>query len=134
PDGEPYARLRENDTSAGDRIKKAFGNACERAGIRDFTPHDCRHTWATWHYAKNRDLLALQRLGGWKTLSMVTRYTHVNVGELAHTIDNLPWRAEEIGGKLGDEVSKMNLSFCVKNGFHSNSRWKSGITKRPSRT
>jgi integrase len=103
PDGEPYSRLRENDTSAGDRIKKAFANACDRAGIKDFTPHDCRHTWATWHYAKNRDLLALQRLGGWKTLSMVTRYAHVNVGELAHTINNLPW--PDAGGKLGDTAS-----------------------------
>jgi hypothetical protein len=34
---------------------------------------------------------------------MVTRYAHVNVGELAHTIDNLPWN--EAGGKLGDTVS-----------------------------
>ena len=58
---------------------------------------------ATWHYAKNRDLLALQRLGGWKSLAMVTRYAHVNVGELAHTINNLPWA--ETGGKLGDSES-----------------------------
>ena len=64
-----------------------------------------RHTWATWHYAKNRDLLALQKLGGWKTLSMVTRYAHVNVGELAHTINNLPWDAGETGGNLGDTAS-----------------------------
>jgi integrase len=104
PDGLPYERLRVDttDTSAGDRIKKAFAGACKRACIKDFTPHDCRHTWATWHYAKNRDLLALQRLGGWKTLSMVTRYAHVNVSELAHTIDNLPWNEAVNGGKLGD--------------------------------
>jgi integrase len=106
PDGMPYERLRQdaNDTSAGDRIKKAFAGACRRAGIKNFTPHDCRHTWATWHYAKNRDLLALQRLGGWKTLAMVTRYAHVNVGELAHTIDNLPWN-EMTGGNLGDRAT-----------------------------
>src|SRR6516165_12080708 len=81
----------------------AFAAACRRAGIKNFTPHCCRHTWATWHYAKNRDLLALQRLGGWKSLAMVTRYAHVNVGELAQTIDNLPW--PEVGGKLGDTAS-----------------------------
>jgi integrase len=105
PDGKPYEPLRDNadDTSAGNRIKKAFAAACRRAGIKDFTPHCCRHTWATWHYAKNRDLLALQRLGGWKSLAMVTRYAHVNVGELKHTIDNLPW--SETGGKLGDRAS-----------------------------
>ena len=93
----------ENDTSAGNRMRKAFAAACRRAGIKNFTPHCCRHTWATWHYAKNHDLLALQRLGGWKSLAMVTRYAHVNVGELAQTIDNLPW--PEAGGKLGDTAS-----------------------------
>jgi integrase len=103
PDGLPYARLREGATSASDGIRKAFANACTRAGIKDFTVHDCRHTWATWHYAANRDLLALQRLGGWKTLSMVTRYAHINVGELAHTINKLP---APTGGNLGDTVSE----------------------------
>jgi integrase len=103
PDGLPYARLRQDATSASDGIRKAFAGACKRAGIKNFSVHCCRHTWATWHYAENRDLLALQRLGGWKTLAMVTRYAHVNVGELAHTINNLPWN--EAGGKLGDTVS-----------------------------
>ena len=39
----------------------------------------------------NRDLGALIRLGGWKSEKMVLRYAHVNVGELAHTIERLPW-------------------------------------------
>jgi hypothetical protein len=29
-------------------------------------------------------------LGGWKSVKMVMRYAHVNVGELAHTIEKLP--------------------------------------------
>jgi integrase len=97
PDGGPYSRSRNaGDTSAGTRIKKAFAGACKRAGITNFHPHDCRHTWATWHYAENRDLGGLMRLGGWKSERMVMRYAHVNVGELQHTIDKLP------GGNLGD--------------------------------
>jgi integrase len=97
PDGCPYERPRHaSDTSAGTRIKCAFNGAVARAGIKDFHPHDCRHTWATWHYASNRDLGALMRLGGWKSIAMVMRYAHVNVAELRHTIDRLP------GGKLGD--------------------------------
>jgi len=97
PDGRSYERpRRRDDTSAGDRIATAFSGACRRAGIEDFTPHDCRHTWATWHYAANRDLGALMRLGGWKSVRMVMRYAHVNVAELGHTIDQLP------GGNLGD--------------------------------
>jgi integrase len=97
PDGLPYERpKRPDDTSAGSRIKKAFAGACERAGITDFSPHGCRHTWATWHYAANCDISALMRLGGWKTVSMVMRYVHANVDEHRHTIDRLP------GGNLGD--------------------------------
>ena len=98
PDGMPYSRPRSaDDTSAGTRIKTAFKAACRRAGIEDFHPHDCRHTFATWHYQENRDLGGLMKLGGWKTMSMVMRYAHVNVGELQHTINKLP------GGNPGDD-------------------------------
>lgn len=97
PDGAPYERPKHaEDQSAGSRISTAFSGACRRAGITDFSPHDCRHTWATWHYQANRDLGALQRLGGWKSVRMVMRYAHVNVAELHHTINALP------GGNFGD--------------------------------
>ncbi|HET7019202.1 MAG TPA: site-specific integrase [Xanthobacteraceae bacterium] len=81
--GLPYAEKE----SGGGQIKTAFKGACRRAGIADFTPHDCRHTWATWHYAANRDLIALMKLGGWKSERMVLRYAHVNVSQLAPSID-----------------------------------------------
>ena len=101
PDGLPYARPKNmTDTSAGSRIKNAFGGARRRAGIDNFHPHDCRHTWATWHYAENRDLGALMKLGGWRTVAMVLRYAHVNVAELAASINALP------GGNLGDTKTK----------------------------
>jgi integrase len=117
PNGKAYTRPKAKeddpdhmDRSAGTRIAKAFSGAVERAGLgervphpdpkyakegatrleTDVTPHVCRHTFSTWHYAANRDLGALQRLGGWKSVKMVLRYAHVNVGELAHTIDRLP--------------------------------------------
>jgi integrase len=97
PDGQPYERpRRSDDTSAGTRITRAFKAACRRAGLENFRVHDCRHTWATWHYAANRDLVALMRLGGWKSERMVLRYAHINVDELAHTIAALP------GGLVGD--------------------------------
>jgi integrase len=101
PDGMPYERpKRADDTSAGSRIKKAFAGACKRAGIVNFSAHGCRHTWATWHYAANRDISALMRLGGWKTVSMVMRYVHSNVDEHRHTIERLP------GGNLGESIAR----------------------------
>ena len=101
PDGMPYERPAEDDdedTSAGTRIKKAFNGACRRAGITDFHPHDCRHTWASWHYQENRDLTALQALGGWLTPKMVMRYAHANKSEFRAGIDRLPGKT---GGNLG---------------------------------
>jgi integrase len=93
PDGLPYARPSEDDdddTSAGRRISNAFKGACRRAGIVNFRPHDCRHTWATWHYQTHRDLLALKEAGGWRSERMVARYAHVNREHLRPQIEALP--------------------------------------------
>jgi len=102
--GEPYSRPQgDADTSAGTRIGTAFKSACRRAGIADFRVHDCRHTWASWFYQATHDLTALQKLGGWKTASMVFRYAHTNVEEHAKSIENLPWgkSGENPGEKTG---------------------------------
>lgn len=98
-DGSPYLLPQAgqlNDTSCGARIRHPFAKACKKAGITDFHPHDCRHTFATWHYQKNHDLSALMSLGGWKSISMVMRYAHTNIEQHSKTIDALD------GGKWGD--------------------------------
>lgn len=96
-DGQAYAPKHDG----GGQIKTAFYGACRRAGISDFSPHDCRHTWATWHYAANRDLVSLMHLGGWQSEKMVLRYAHVNVGHLANSIAALPW--ENPGKQVADD-------------------------------
>ncbi|MBX9706817.1 MAG: site-specific integrase [Caulobacteraceae bacterium] len=88
----PAYEVREG---GGGQIKTAWNGMLRRAGITDFSPHDCRHTWATWHYQANRDLTALMALGGWKSVSMVMRYAHVNTSHLAGSIGGI-W------GKSGD--------------------------------
>jgi integrase len=89
-DGEPYA-YREG---MGGPIRTAWRAACSRAGLpgemkqtgktgvgRRFnavhTPHDCRHSWASWHYAIHRDLLRLKHDGGWSSVRMVEHYAHL---------------------------------------------------------
>lgn len=81
------------DRENGGHIKRAWATACRRAGlpgrwrewttkkgramrewVPDVTPHDLRHTWASWHYAIHRDLLGLKQEGGWSTIAMVERY------------------------------------------------------------
>ena len=83
PDGEPYER-------SGSKVKTAFKAALRRAGLKDFRVHDCRHTWATWHYTAHHDLIALQKLGGWRSLAMVSRYAHANVETYRKGIEELP--------------------------------------------
>ena len=92
PDGSPYARR----IGGGGQISTAFNAACRRACIKDFRPHDCRHTWATWLYSETRDIRLLMELGGWKSIKMVEGYTHVNPDHLRKAIDTLPDRAKPV--------------------------------------
>jgi integrase len=98
PDGQPY---RERPGS-GSPIKTGFNAACRRAGISDFSPHDCRHTWATWYYAATRDLVGLMKLGGWGDERMVLRYAHMNVSHLSASIAALPWAHALTSGKASN--------------------------------
>jgi integrase len=92
--GDPY---RQTAKGGGGQIRKAWANACRRAGLPGeaavkerpdrtsrvttfapvFMPHHLRHTWATWHYALRRDLLLLKTEGGWATTLLAERYAHL---------------------------------------------------------
>ena len=62
----------------GGHIKRAWRGAIRRAGLdHKLTPHDLRHTWASWRYALERDLLSLKLEGGWSSVTLVERYAHL---------------------------------------------------------
>ena len=63
-------------------VSRAFHRATLRAGIADLRFHDLRHAWASRLRRNKVDLLVLQRLGGWKKLDMVKRYSNVLDDEL----------------------------------------------------
>lgn len=58
--------------------------------------HLFRHTWATWAYACTRDLTFLMQQGGWRSLTMVGRYTHAASPDLARAVKARKW---EFGGR-----------------------------------
>lgn len=63
---------------SGGQIRTAWAGAIRRAGLDPaLTPHDLRHSWASWHYALHRDLLALKHEGGWSSVTLVERYAHL---------------------------------------------------------
>lgn len=77
----PSGRLFEyadRQRAGGGQIKTAWKATLRRAGLDpNFAPHDLRHTWASWHYARHRDLLALKLAGGWSSVALVERYAHL---------------------------------------------------------
>ena len=88
-DGSPYA---DTGRQFGGQIKTGFRTARVRAQLRDLSPHDLRHTWATWFYALTKDPLLLKAEGGWATLAMVERYAHLMPSALAGEIRSV-WGA-----------------------------------------
>ena len=88
--GKPYETGRI--TASGKRdsasIKTAFNRARDAAGLASagpdkVTPHTLRHTWATWHYAQNRDFGALLDLGGWSSADVANIYRKIAPDDLA---------------------------------------------------
>lgn len=71
--GRPY----RTEGGYGGQIRKTWDGAVERAKAPALSPHHARHSWASWHYAVHRDLLALKAEGGWSTVLLVERYAHI---------------------------------------------------------
>ena len=75
-----FARL---ETPAKQVDSRIFGIALGKARITDFTFHDLRHTWASWHAQAGTPLMVLKELGGWETMAMVQKYAHLGPSHLA---------------------------------------------------
>jgi integrase len=68
---------------------RAWHDACEKVGIRDFRWHDLRHTWASWHVQRGTPLQVIKELGGWETLEMVQRYAHLSADHLGQWVQSM---------------------------------------------
>jgi integrase len=61
----------------GRGMGQIFRRIGRRSGLRQFSAHICRHTWATEYRRREAgDLYDLQAEGGWRDLGMVRRYAH----------------------------------------------------------
>lgn len=68
---------------------RAFQNAVERAGVGPLRWHDLRHTGASWAVQNGVTLPELMELGGWKSYSMVLRYSHLAPDHLASAAEKV---------------------------------------------
>lgn len=88
PKGQRYV-VRSN---GGGQIADSFNQARVAAGISpDVTPHVCRHTWATWFWAHNKDLVQLMAQGGWETAKIALDYTKLAPKGLALDLFDHGW-------------------------------------------
>jgi site-specific recombinase XerD len=78
------------------------------AGITGVTPHTLRHTFASRLVMSGADLLTVQELGGWQTIGMVERYTHLSKGHKAEALERLAHFHSAPPGAL----RKGNVSAC----------------------
>ena len=76
-------------------FRTAFERAVQKAGIKDFTFHDLRHTFASRLAMARVDLATVQELMGHKDISMTLRYTHLSSDHKQRAVQEL----EQFGKK-----------------------------------
>jgi integrase len=64
-------------------IKRSFATACDRAGIKDFTFHDLRHTAINNWRLQGHDYFRIMAASGHKTMNVFKRYNTVDKEELS---------------------------------------------------
>ena len=82
-----YVFVKEDGVTPLKEIKTAFYAACRRAKLSGVTPHVLRHTFASRLVMNGADLRTVQELGGWKSMSMVERYSHLSDRHKAEAVE-----------------------------------------------
>ena len=106
-DGMPFRSGKDN----GGQIKQPFARAVKAAGLDTarFTPHVCRHSWATWFYAQQLDVLRLQNEGGWKSAEW-QRYTKLGTPDLGAAARQRGWNFDLLGENRGNDAATPSAS------------------------
>jgi integrase len=79
--------VKEDGITPLKEIKTAFYSACRRANLKDVTPPVLRHTFASRLVMNGAGLRTVQELGGWKSMSMVERYSHLSDRHKAEVVE-----------------------------------------------
>jgi integrase len=77
PDGGYVFKTPEGKKWDRTTFSKYFREACDKAKVEDFRPHDCRHTFASLLIQKGASLREVAELLGHSRMDMVMRYSHL---------------------------------------------------------
>jgi hypothetical protein len=73
--------------TTSDAITAAWRRIVLRAEIEDFRYHDLRHEATSRLFERGLEIMEVQRITGHKTLSMLLRYTQMNVDRIVKRLD-----------------------------------------------
>lgn len=93
-DGSPWTK---------EVLRAMLPRVCKRAGLRRIKWHTLRHTYASQLAMTGAHPREIQELGGWSTLAMVERYTHLTPARLRGAIERLEQRGRDAGPRSGEE-------------------------------
>ena len=86
-----YVFTRRNGKPLGNRTSvtnRTWRRACAKAEVGNVRFHDLRHTWATRHVLSGTPLPLLQKLGGWNSMAMLEKYTHLSSMDMKNFVNN----------------------------------------------
>ncbi|GAB1723881.1 MAG: tyrosine-type recombinase/integrase [Nitrospira sp. CR1.1] len=81
-------------------LLRVFYPVMRKAEVKTFRCHDLRHTFATRLVQAGVDIYTVQKLGRWKTISMVMRYAHHHPESLragVEILDRVPLGVSTVG-------------------------------------
>jgi integrase len=61
-------------------------NACETLGIFDYTWHNNRHTFCSWHAINGTPLITIKELAGHRSIATTMRYAHLSPDAKQHSM------------------------------------------------
>jgi len=73
--------------------RRSIKTAIKKAGLKNFRPHDCRHSYASELLAQGLSLGEIGHLLGHKSVAMTRRYSHLTE---SRSIDAVYKMSEEI--------------------------------------
>lgn len=91
---EQFSSINRSEYVFGERnnfnaVRWAWNNALKEAGINDFRWHDLRHTGASYLAMSGKSLRTIMQMGGWKSMDMVLRYSHLSESHVRDASEDL---------------------------------------------
>lgn len=91
-------------------VRKGFESALRRAGIRDFTFHDLRHTFASHLVMSGVDLLTVKELMGHRSINMTLRYAHLSPSHKRQAVESLSFLSDDFPVRASGSPKLMKQS------------------------